>query len=323
MFFSKILFLFSCLLMVFQFAGCSQSDEDKVRDAILSANIYLNTRQCQEAIAALAEVGMQNTNSEYIQVLASAYACKAGYSEPTFFGNDIALVGDGDSVFGGFTLMTNASSMDAPDNDSYEYMQTAIDTLLYAGGLSLSKDPTSARRAAIFSTMATDINIQLVFMMMDQLGRYLYYYGDSSATGIKGSGDGDSECIVNYNNADVLTYLTTHSSGECDSGDPGHTQLGTTTLNIARLCQGVVLLNNILALLPAITAAVSGSDLDDIDITEELDTYMGFLEGAGFGATGVANVMSVLSQTKCVADNENDDTFLQAYFAYIFEQLFE
>ena len=64
-------------------------------------------------------MGRQNTNALYLQVLASAYACRAGFAEPTFFSSNLAKTPSPLPV-GGMTTYTTSSSMDAPDNDEFD-----------------------------------------------------------------------------------------------------------------------------------------------------------------------------------------------------------
>lgn len=75
------LFIAICTL----FLACGKTTEEEVKDAILSANIYLSRSECQPAIDLLEGMGRQNKNPYYLKALSSAYACRAGYSTITFF----------------------------------------------------------------------------------------------------------------------------------------------------------------------------------------------------------------------------------------------
>ena len=63
--------------------GCSSSKEEEVISAIDEALYHLSQSRpnCQKAIDALEEISGQNKNPRYIQTLASAYACRGGFSE--------------------------------------------------------------------------------------------------------------------------------------------------------------------------------------------------------------------------------------------------
>ena len=162
--------------------GCSASSETVVNEAIQSANILLTNRQCDEAVELLEGVGRQNENSLYLQVLASAYACRAGFSEPSLVANDLVKIGN-PSEFGGFTRFGTSSQMYTYDTDEYLELQTAIDILLYAGNLRTTQNPTSARRLVkLGRSNVGDIDTQLLYMIMAQLGMYLYHYGHTDDT---------------------------------------------------------------------------------------------------------------------------------------------
>jgi hypothetical protein len=348
--------LSTCLFLIL--LGCGADAERKREDAILSGQILLDTLRCQEAIEVLEEVGRDSKNIVYTKTLASAYACRAGYNTPSFFTDDIPKIASSGNIIGGFTNFTNASTNDAPDNDSFEDMQTAIDLLLYAGGFDTAKDPTIQRRAtAMKSDEAEEVNAYLLFLILDQLGRYFYHYGDADSSGVKGGrDDGKNECLANYNSgtydtdavvnfgagdilpgtkmSDVLAKI--HGlgiSGECGNGadddgdavaDEGHPDFGSATnLREARLCQGVILWNNFRKILVEVLANVTSDDFGELDnISAALDTQVGYLETAlPLSSTYVTNT---LSQTKCVADNNALGTteYLEWYFVFIFEALF-
>lgn len=354
--------LLALYILVLIFTGCGADAEQEREDAILSGQIFLDKLRCQEAIDVLEEAGRDTKNILYMKTLATAYACKAGYNTPNFFTNDIPKIASSGNIIGGFTNFSNASSNNAPDNDSFENMQTAIDLLLYAGGLDTTKDPTIARRsAAMEEEEANEINTLLLFMVLDQMGRYFYHYGDASGGKKAARNVGGNECLANYNG----TYRTTNEivigattigantlfsdlikslgnaaalnvSGECGDGvnndaandtleDEGHPDFGVKdSLNKARLCQGVVLWNNFRKLVVEVISKVSSSDLGElINISAILNTQIGYLESAV--PLSKTYVTETLSQSKCVTDNTNYGTTeqLEWYFAFIFEALFD
>lgn len=340
------------------FVGCGADAERKREDAILSGQIFLDKLQCQQAIEVLEEAGRDSLNVVYMKTLASAYACRAGYNTPSFFTDDLPNISNSGSVIGSLTTLTNASSNNAPDNDSFDDLQTAIDLLLYAGGLDSAKDPTIQRRAiAMKADEAEEVNAYLLFLILDQMGRYFYHYGDADSNGVKGGRDsGGNECLANYRMtyrtsspivdlgimantplSKVLEYFGSNPltvSGECGDKtdndgdgleDEGHPDFGILNgLNYQRLCQGVVLWNNFRALLPEVLSNVAGDDFDSLDgLSALLDTQVGYLEEAIPLSTAYSS--RVLSQTKCVTDNEayGQTEFLEWFFVFVFEPLFE
>lgn len=325
--------LFFAFLFLFQ--SCGKDADEKRKEAILEAQIYLSEGQCTKAINVLEAAGRDDLNATYLKTLSSSYACRAGYNTGRFFSDDLALVGNSSSVLGGFTLFSTSDDMTEADEESYEDLQTAIDILLYAGGISLTKNPTTARRERNFtSAELQDIHPLLLYYLMAQLGRYLKFYGNADATGEKGRGDTTStnDCFHEYENisygaTDTDTYLGTGVTGDCNAASSGHGSLGSgTTPNIARMCQGVVLLNNFLSLVATVVSDIGGDDFNglgslDDDLTAAKATILALEPNVG-------DVLDVLSQSKCETDNANSTTdatqndYIQLYFMFLFETLF-
>ncbi len=325
------------LLPFFILISCSSSTS--VDDSIYEAKVYLSDKKCDLALAALSGITAPK-NGRYLQTLASAYACKAGFSEITFFTTDIEKFGN-PSPFGGTTLFSTSSSMDAPDNASYVNLQKAIDTLLYAGGISkIDEDPTAAARAALLaSDEAKDINAQLMYLILAQLGKYLSYYGNSSDVGYKGGGSETNACLYNYDGTINVTYnldidgdnsvdtgtMTldlliaalglTGATGSCDDVGKGHADLNS----VARLCQGAVLMNSFLDIFPAVIASMDGDKFDSFSTIDSLITEVKQYVTAPIG---FADAFVIYNQTQCEADYEADTEGLEVYFVFLFETLF-
>lgn len=323
------------LLMLLSLLSCGKPADQKRDDAVLSANIMLSTRQCQAAIDLLEGVGRDTYDGKYMQTLASAYACKAGFTEPRFFVDELPKVGTPGGL-GGLTRFTLASTMTAPDAESFENLQKAIDILLYAGGVPSTRKPTASRRVTgLSSADAQDINAQLMYLVLTQMGLYLHYYGDSSESGVKGSGVGTNTCLVNYDKDVALNvggsldaYFATNVTGACKQaglGTTGHPQLGADkdNLNVARLCQGVVLLNTFIDVFPAVLASITTDDLDTVNgITTAVNLAKTAVTTAKTGAS-MATLMNTLNQANCVANNTANTEYLQVYFAFMYEALFQ
>jgi len=326
----KYLKYFLILSFVFLFLSCGKSAEQKREDAVLSANILLSTRQCQAAIDLLEAVGRDTYYGKYMQTLASAYACKAGFAEPTFFANELAKLG-APSAFGGLTRFTLASTMTAYNSDNFLALQDAINVLLYAGGVSSSLDPTSARReSGLSSNDAQDLNAQLMYLVLTQIGLYLYYYGDSSSTGVKGSGAGTNTCLANYSNvalnvgADLTTFLGTGATGTCIAINTGHTALGVQgSLNVKRMCQGVVLLNTFIDVFPSVLGSITGNDLSAVSAITAVITAAKLAVTTAKTGAQMTTLLNTLNQANCEADNASDTQYLQVYFALMYEVLFQ
>ncbi len=328
------------VVIVFSFGSLScgkKSPEEFVSDAILQANSYLNNLECQKAITLLEGVGRQTSNAEYLVTLASAYACKGNYSTITYFANDIVNTSaDSNSALGGLALYTIANdTIEAPfiTDPTVSSLQTAIDILLYAGGgIPSSTNPTAARRINILGDKTGDVNSLAAYLILNLLGKDLYYYGNTAIDtttleAVKGSGTAFSNtCITNYSAAEALIQIgidTGGVTGSCADLTTGHTELITPVSNAnrkARLCQGVVLMNNLLEILPNILVDIAGTDLASISaLLTSADAAKDDLVAA---YPGLGSVLVVQSQSLCESDTAISLSNLESYFATVFEPIF-
>lgn len=323
----KITFLIAVLLLSF---SCGKDKEQEVKDAILSANIYLSTKQCQPAIDLLESMGRQNQNARYLKTLSSAYACRAGYSTVSFFGDDIKKTVTPSPLGGVTTYNTSVTTSTAPLTDDLNFrdLQTAIDILLYAGGIPTTSEPTSVLRDRYFNAnQAGDINTQLVFMMLVQTGKFMKVYADADATGTKGGGSAGNNCFTDYSNLTVglVQAALAAQQGACTVATSSHSQLKSSNLTVAerrkRLCEGVVLINGVLDILPSVVASVGGSELNGISgLTTDIETGKTALRTA-FPAIG--SILTVLSQKNCETDPAITTETIESYYAVIVEALIE
>lgn len=317
---------FSFLLMALAVTlSCGKKTEQEIKDAIQSANFYLSKRECQQAIDLLESVGRQTKNSYYLKALASSYACRAGYSTTKFFADDIKLTASPGPLGGMTTYSTSLASITSTlsADSKYQDLQTAIDILLYAGGIPKTTEPSLVERAKYFSAdRAGDINSQIAYMLLVQTGKFMKYYADTNASGVKGGGSGSNTCFTDYTATDALVqaYLATGNTGACSTANSSHPQLAIgATDRRKKLCEGVVLLNNILNVLPGVLASAGGGDLDDVaTITGEIEDKKADLEQIDptFGPTA-----TVLSQTNCENDTDITEVTLSSYYAVFFESL--
>ncbi|MBI2518776.1 MAG: hypothetical protein HYV97_00080 [Bdellovibrio sp.] len=318
-------FLVACLLLT----GCSKSAQEKKEDAIVSANILLTKRKCDAAITLLEGVGRDVKDVKYLKALASAYACKSGFGVLKFFADDLALTSD-PAPMGGTARYSTSSDMDSPTNAEYANLQTAIDLLLYAGGIDASLDPTLERRAAFFTDAdAKEINAFLMYLLIVQIGRYFYYYGNANTAGVKGGGAGTNDCFMNYENlafsggfTNMADYLDGGVTGACVSpATVGHPDLGAdNAIDVALACEGIVLLNNFLAIFPTVITGMAGDDFEDLPVLETALNAGKLLVEANTPGSD-AKVNNVLSQARCESLNASSDDYIQTYFAFMMETL--
>lgn len=322
----KRLFIITLMLLLF---SCGKSADEKKESAILSANISLSKGNCQEAINVLEDYGRQNSDARYLKTLASAYACRARYSVVTFFASDIALSATPAPFGGAARYSTSQATVTGTfANDSrFTDLQEAIDLLLYAGGLASTTEPLASERANYFSASdAADINSQLVFMMLAQLGKYMQFYADAGTTGEKGSGALANVCFSDYSNVPpAISAALSGYTGACTVTNSPHPQLNSALLSAAvrrsRMCQGVILLNGVLDLLPSVIASAGGGDLTTIAaLTTDINAFKAALITA---YPAVGTVSTVISQSNCETDVAITDATLESYFAIIFEAIIE
>ncbi len=310
--------------------GCGQTSDEKIDDIILSTNIYLGKSDCSKAIETITSIPFEPKHAQYLRTYASSYACRGGYKTTSFFMNDVGLFGT-PAIIGGAAKFSTSSSMDDPDNDDFDDIQLAIDTLLYAGGIDKAKNPTLARRAESFTTAEIqEINSLLMYLLMVQMGKYIHYYGNSDADGLKGQGTNinNNKCFVEYDDlafdaaGSLYDYLSAANTGSCDDGGgdfTGHVKLGTGgSFNQDRMCQGVVILNNFIHIFPTVITYFSGSDFSSLSGQE---ANIALAKAAAVAAkASVSNVFDALSYDVCM-DLSTDD--IQIYFAFAFETLFK
>lgn len=294
---------------VFLLNSCGQSDEEKVKNAIETANHLLSLRKCDEALRELEGVGQQNTNSRWIIAYASAHACNGNFSEPNFFANELPKLGTNvsqDALFG--LLTTFASASDTPFSTQYSALQRALEVLMYAGGSSTS---SHAQRLTKFTASeVSNMEVFALYLNLTQLARYLDYYGAPSAAGVKGN------CIATYTDGTAITAIDVVNTDACNSGtNTGHPDIetGVPATRHARLCHGLVLFNNFIDLISNIS--FTGGNTGTLST---LSTTFGTVCTTAFGAG--AAVCTTKDQAACEANITN--TNIERYFASIIETFY-
>lgn len=313
--------------------SCGQSKEVTIDNAILSAQIELSNGNCGEAIKILELLGRENTNADYLRTLASGYACRAGYSTANFFTNDLtSMTGVILTDVASFSTSNEGQLSKIQKEQTFIDMQTAIDLLLYAGGLSTYVNPSASLRAAKFSSVeAADIESYLMYLLMAQLGKYMHFYGNTDTAGLKGGGNAASSnvCIGNYDNiandandTNTDTLLLAGGASCTDATDIGSTFIddGSGDNDLAIMCQGVTLMNNFFDVFPSVIGSISGADFSGLSgIATIVDTAKSAI--TTFRATSAAAI-GYTSEERCVT-NESTDTNMQVYFVIMFETLLQ
>ena len=122
-----------------------------------------------------------------------------------FLPSDLSLTATPAPLGGTTIYSTSGATVSNPlENDtSFDDLQTAINILLYAGNLSATTEPFATNRALKFSSdEAADMNSQLLFMELVQLGKYMRVYGNGNSLGVKGAGNPLlNTCFTTYTDA--------------------------------------------------------------------------------------------------------------------------
>ncbi len=309
--------------------SCGASKEEEVDGAKTSAENFLTLGQCNDALDVLNGVGYQNEDSDFLKLYASAYACRTDYLTTTFFADDITKI-DTDNLLSSLTTFTYSTGSEGSGSTDYINMQTAIDTLLYAGGLSTAANPSSVDRSDYFSSSdLAEINSLALYLVLNQLGAYSYFYGNTNATGVKGAGDAseNSVCFFSYDvdgGGSIDTAIDSALSGNGGSctgtGLQGKSELTSGgEIDVEAACEGIVLINNFRDLL-ANVALGSISDVDLTDVDSYFEDAFDSLSAAGISFDD-STIITVKSQEKCEDDFATNYRDLQIYFAFIFELL--
>jgi hypothetical protein len=296
--------------------SCAKNDTAATTEAIDVALTHLSNEECDEALDALRDVGPQNGNPVYLQVLASAYACRAGYNEIRFIADDLAAISvtTPQGLFKSLAVL-RLSDETAADSEAFVDLRRALDTI-YGG---TAGAPTHAKRVAKFGPRkAGDLSVQALLLSIVNLGKFLNYYGNTDASGNKG-GVAGSNCFLDYNDSRAQLLIGAGvSTGACVAVNDGHPDLDqTTAAGKRRLCEGLVLLTNTLEILEGIDLGSSSTLAKLEQVADQVDDLKTVATAQGLG-----DVINMTSQTDCVAyaatpANLNN---LEYFYALVFEE---
>jgi hypothetical protein len=284
----NFIFLF-CLLF---FSSCAKNPVEKTNEAIDVALTLLSDGQCDEALSVLGEIGNQPSNAIYLQVLASAHACKAEFDEITFVNEDLTGIDttSAATIFKTASVMTFSSEV-AADSADFTSIKTAYNIILN----STAAAPSQVNRTNTFGVRKSgDLGVQALILNIVNLGKFLNYYANVDATGLKGAGAGANSCFIRYNDprAQMLTGVST---GACVSDNDGHPDLAqATATGKRRLCEGLMLVTNTLDILDNIDLSGSSSLSKLEDVSAQVNTFKTIAVAAGLGT-----LINMTSQSEC------------------------
>lgn len=227
------LFIFSILFLL----SCGSSKEEKVESGIDLAQTYLSSEKCDDALKALEEES-DFKNPIYLQVLASAHACKAGVRVVEVIDELENL--NTNELF--YEIATRDFAQVKKSSDYYS-LTSAINTIID----STSEVSQDQRDQAFGKRKGQDLGVQLLMYSVVQVSRFLNYYGQAK-NGKKGEALGENAvaCFLDYvNNPQLPANIPDPNA--CSTTDNGHPELDLTTASgRVNACHGIILINNVL-----------------------------------------------------------------------------
>lgn len=305
------------IFLLFLAIGCGLSKEEEVDDAISQAHRLLSSQKCAEAMAVLNGVGQQTSNPDWLSAYASSQACLAPWSVVSFFATDLPNMNTGQAAIVGSLATFVQAVMTSPSDGAYTNLRAAINTLLYAGGISTVSHNNRVLELGAGDT--SNLDIQALYMIINQIGQYSRFYGNASAaTGVKGSGAALSQCYIDYTDNDAQTIVTAYpGSNNCNSFVLGHAQL---TVSRTRLCEGIVLFNNFIDIIGNVTIDPTSNNGGLSDLTANIGDVCAAAAGGGLDLGGTCTVKT---QSVCENDTNGDisDAQIERFFAVTWEAL--
>ncbi len=310
----KTLFI---LFLSFSLSTCGKlTGKQKIEQAITDAHRFLTEQKCGEALAALAQVDFQTRNPDYLSAYASAQACSSDFREPAFFSSAVDNIGTSNATLLPSLTTMQTSVTSSSDDQNYQALRTAINTLLYAGGID---DPSYANRVDALGEEATQqLGLQTLYMVLAQMGKYFYLHGNTDDSGNKGQRDTSAnQCLTDYTNSQAATARSAFSATvpspifPCNSNSDGHSELAAgATDRKELLCEGIVLFNNFLDIISN-TSIVEENSGSLSDLQDGLNDLCGPL--------GLATLCVQKSQALCESNESIRD--IEIYFLSIFETM--
>lgn len=308
----------------FLLTSCAKTKEEEVLSAVREARYFLNSSQCQAAQDALEDIGQQKDDAAYVATYASALACKGGYSDLDITSN-FSNIQTGAGFLGSFATFTSSNET-AVDAVTYTSLLESIDYIITAD-VATGGNPETVKRLTNFGrTGGNDLSMQALFMTVVALGKYIALYGNTDATGKKGTGTfSNTKCMAGYDNALIVAGMAVPGAGKlnlsgCDEPDKGHPELLPANAKYKRrLCEGIILFNNLLDILGNIQLSGNSSlgNLDDV-----FDALDDVLNNSGVAIPGlstiITNTQKMRSLTACEDAAVSADD-LQIYFGIILE----
>ncbi len=309
------LYIFILLFLL----SCGSNPDQEIDSAIDVALTHLSNNECDDALKVLGEIKDGTGNAIFLQVLASAHACKANHDEVRFIAEDLE---DLDTTSFA-TIMSSLSkfalsSESEADSNPYTSIKAGINTILS----STAGVPSHLERVNKFGTRkAGDLSVQALTLSLVNLGKFLNYYGNVDANGNKGKGTGTNTCFLNYTDTRARAVIDPGGlGGFCTVFNNGHPDLSLAAASLTtskrRLCEGLMLVTNMLDVLENLDLSGSStlSKLGEISAEAELIKTEAV-------AAGLGDLINMTSQSVC--EDHLDTAANLEDMEYLYSLIFE
>lgn len=302
----RLLILLTFLLAL---GGCGKTSEEEIQGAVDIALTHLSHKRCDEALEALGKVSGQG-NGIYVQVLASAHACKADFNEVKFIVDDLASITSTDAS----DLLRSLSILSTSTETQLESL--AARSLIMAAQVALTGRSQNEREDTYGLKKAGDLGVQALLLNIANLGKFLHFYGNVDGSGVKGGGPQGSSCFLNYHDARAQAIIGAQT-GACTNATSGHSALGVSSSEgRRRVCEGLMSLTNSIDILENLDLSNYEEFDVFVDVLAQLDTFKQAAHSQGLGY-----LIEELSQTHCesVLQSNSSQLDMEYLYALIFE----
>ena len=306
---------FLIFLTLFPLSCGKFSPHEKVEHVINKANFYLTTNQCDKALDTLDDITYQEKNIDYILANSSALACRGGYSTTKLFLTEFTDMKTGqDSLLASLATFSTSSKMTGEEDMRFVSIRRALNHLLLPGGIAQS---SHINRMSIEDFSKTDVerlNVLAFYLTLIQLGKIVFYYGNTDKDGAKGKGTQGNDCYLTYSDTSAQALVALAKTG-CGIGGDGHSELDSSR---TMRCYGIILFNNFLDLLTSLAFIGKKKVKKLIDLSKNISDLCESSKGTyDFGQTCITKTLS-----RCIDDTVNhSDTHIERYYALIYESM--
>jgi hypothetical protein len=308
-------------LLFILLVSCSLSEEDDQADRVKEANLYLTNGECQSAIDTLAEVSYDLYDYRYVQTLASAHACKGGFSEIDFFSSDLDNINT--SAFLASLATFSSSPETTVDSTEYTSLKTAVGSILFTFG---TLNTRAVERINYYgSVIANDLHLQVLYLLLGHLGKWLYFFGNTNTAGEKGQGSLGNICVYPYGTV-AQALVDANSTGVCEAPYTGSSKLDISAETAAtvygRVCDFIVHVNHVFDVFENVTLSTNTTNGDLSGVLSQLTSLKSTATGVN---STIADIFSLYTYDACTSWLEadvNNVLAMEAYFAVFVETNF-